>query len=160
MNQFLYDSFYGNKERKRKRNSSIKFLKASLFNVKWWFGNMVCMRTYHFSFVIKTSCSHRPEGKKGLRGVLTFNYWFIYKNMKCMVQTSTISLFLSSLFIFFAIWKQEDIFKNVISCKRVRFIFPSNGTRWFKCSLWLCTKRVELKKHTRILVEINGSNER
>jgi glycyl-tRNA synthetase len=76
-----------------------------------------------------------------------------------MVQTSTISLFLSSL-LYFAIW-QEDIFKNVIShAKEYGFIFPSSeiylsavyahkrsrikrtyenigGNQWFKCIIGL-----------------------
>jgi glycyl-tRNA synthetase len=58
--------------------------------------------------------------------------------------------------------KQEDIFKNVIShAKEYGFIFPSSEIYDGLSAVYDYAKNGRIKKeHTRILVEINGSNER
>jgi glycyl-tRNA synthetase len=57
--------------------------------------------------------------------------------------------------------KQEDIFKNVIShAKEYGFIFPSSEIYDGLSAVYDYAQNGELKEHTRILVEINGSNER
>jgi glycyl-tRNA synthetase len=56
--------------------------------------------------------------------------------------------------------KQEDIFKNVIShAKEYGFIFPSSEIYDGLSAVYDYAQNVELK-NIRILVEINGSNER
>jgi glycyl-tRNA synthetase len=58
--------------------------------------------------------------------------------------------------------KQEDIFKNVIShAKEYGFIFPSSEIYDGLSAVYDYAQTGRIKKeHTRILVEINGSNER
>jgi hypothetical protein len=64
-------------------------------------------------------------------------------------------------FIFFAIWQNEDIFKNVISHAKEYVYFPSSEIYDGLSAVYdYAQNGVELKEHTRILVEINGSNER
>jgi glycyl-tRNA synthetase len=55
--------------------------------------------------------------------------------------------------------KQEDIFKNVISHAKSTVYFSKKYTM-VSAVYDYAQNGVELKEHTRILVEINGSNER
>jgi glycyl-tRNA synthetase (class II) len=56
---------------------------------------------------------------------------------------------------------KEDIFKNVIShAKEYGFIFPSSEIYDGLSAVYDYAQSRIKKEHTRILVEINGSNER